>query len=342
MRPLLAPGVRRLWRAAGVLQLGVAPERAVVAEFDHPRTARILDLLDGTRTVPSIRRTASALDVPDDAVTELLDALADAGLLADGEHVPAVLPPTARRRLSPEACALALRRDGTNPTTVLRRRWAAQVVVSGPDPLVAPIASALAAAGVGQVHAAVSGRCATADATPGGLLPGDTGRPRSTAAADAVRRAAPEARTGPVRDARPSLAVLVGSTADPAELAALRYAGRRVPHLVVAVHDGVASVGPLVRPGVTACLGCVERHRTDRDPAWPALSAQLATGTTGDDPREAALAVLATGYAALQALAEIDGGTPEVLGATVDWSPTAAARRRTWTPHPLCGCVRRP
>ncbi len=341
MRPLLAPGVRRLWRPAGVLQLGVAPERAVVAEFGHPRTARILDLLDGTRTVPSIRRSARALDVPDDAVTDLLDALAGAGLLADGEHVPAALPPTARRRLGPEGCALALRRDGTNPATVLRRRWDARVVVSGPDPLAVPIASTLATAGVGQVHVAVSGRCATADATPGGLLPGDVGRPRSAAAADAIRRAAPDVRTGPVRDGRPGLAVLVGYGTDPADLAALRYAGRRVAHLVVAVHDGVASVGPLVRPGVTACLGCVDRHRTDRDPAWPALSAQLATGTAGYDPCEAALAVLAAGYAALQALAEIDGGTPDVLGATVDWSPTAAPRRRTWAPHPGCGCVRR-
>ena len=52
IRPTLLPGLRRLWRDPHRLQLGTGPGRAVILELHRPGRARVLDLLDGTRTEP--------------------------------------------------------------------------------------------------------------------------------------------------------------------------------------------------------------------------------------------------------------------------------------------------
>lgn len=46
-------------------------------------------------------------------------------------------------------------------------------------------------------------------------------------------------------------------------------------HLPVILAGTAAEVGPLVIPGVTACLSCVDARRAQEDAAWPAVAAQL-------------------------------------------------------------------
>ena len=130
--------------------------------------------------------------------------------------------------------------------------------------------------------------------------------------------------------------------ADPRLVRDLQSAG--VPHLPVRVRDGAGVVGPLVIPGLTSCLSCADLHRTDRDPAWPALAAQLREVVgTADRPT-----LLATAALALSQLQQIIAGlrapagavaAPATLDATLEVdvaSQTIAARR--WSRHPLCGC----
>lgn len=89
------------------------------------------------------------------------------------------------------------------------------------------------------------------------------------------------------------LVVLADSlAADPRLVRDLQGAG--VPHLPVRVRDGTGVVGPLVIPGLSSCLTCADLHRTDRDPAWPALAAQLREVVgTADRPTLLATAGLA-------------------------------------------------
>ena len=148
-------------------------------------------------------------------------------------------------------------------------------------------------------------------------------------------RAGREQRAG-ATDA--DLVVLVGhqSPAQTAEL--LRHP---VPHLAVTASEGIGVVGPLVRPGSTACLRCLDLARAERDPAWPLILAQVAG--RGADPA-ACDPVLATAVAAQGAgvvLAFVDGGpaadaaangTLELLVPAWQW------RRRSWRPHPACCC----
>src|SRR4051812_9838807 len=82
-RPTLLPALRRLWRDPRRLQLGTDPGRAVVLELADPLLARLLDLLDGTRTEGGVVREAAALGVAADEAFAVLHALRGAGLVLD-------------------------------------------------------------------------------------------------------------------------------------------------------------------------------------------------------------------------------------------------------------------
>jgi bacteriocin biosynthesis cyclodehydratase domain-containing protein len=74
--------------------------------------------------------------------------------------------------------------------------------------------------------------------------------------------------------AHPDLAIVVGHfVLTPSEHT--HWLRRDVPHLPVVISDSAAEIGPVVTPGVTGCLLCVELHRRDNDPAWPAIATQL-------------------------------------------------------------------
>ena len=113
---------------------------------------------------------------------------------------------------------------------------------------------------------------------------------------------------------------------------------RDIPHLPVVLSDTSSTVGPIVEPGVGPCLYCLQRYRTDADPAWPALSAQLwgrrstiestlVAGEIASTASRAALARLDTGHAAsAHRSIEISAGS-------------GRSKTRVWEAHPACGCT---
>ena len=333
---MLLPALRRVWRDPHRVQVGTDPDRAVVLEFADPTCARILDLLDGTRTETRLLREAVQHGIAAEDATAVLTLLRAAGYVIDAHTLrPGRLTDVTHRRLAPQLTALALR--GEAVPVAMHRRQAARVLVTGNGYLAVPIGSALACAGVGHVHPAVSGITLPSDVAPAGLLPADEYRPRAAAAADAIGRVAPDVDVTPLRPGQASFAVLVGVAA-PATLTALSYGRRRLPHLAVSVRDGTVVLGPLVRPGHTPCLNCLDLHRLDRDPGWQTVAAQLNDGSHCDDAVEATTALAGAAYAAAEVLAHIDGATPHTLGATVEITTPGNPVRRQWTQHPECGC----
>ncbi|MER7890521.1 TOMM precursor leader peptide-binding protein [Micromonospora sp. NPDC094482] len=341
-RPTLLPGLTRLWRDRHTLQLGVGPERAVLLEIANPRAARLLDLLDGTRSERGVLAHPVATDVGIDEVRTLLDTLRAAGLLVPRDTLlPRDLAGPTRARLGAEAGALALAaaRLPATPAQVLRRRQAARVLVTGAGRPGAALAVALAQAGVGQVTPELAGPVQPADLVGTGIPAADLGRPLATAVREAIDRAAPGTGGHRGHRGRADLAVQLG-TDRPAALLAAGYAQRRLAHLLVTLREDVPVIGPLVRPPVGPCLNCVDLHRADRDPDWPRLAAQL----TGDGPAPAcatATLLAAVGFAVAEALAHLDGGVPETTGGAVEVVGAGRFRRRSWPPHPGCECSRR-
>jgi hypothetical protein len=119
-----------------------------------------------------------------------------------------------------------------------------------------------------------------------------------------------------------------------------------VPHIAVVTTPDRVVIGPLVLPGRTPCLRCLDLHRRDRDPAWPQIVAQLLSAQVrrGCGRAETASATAAAGLAALQALVLLDGhATPVSVGRTLELTlPDGLVERRAWRLHPSCGCARLP
>ena len=151
----------------------------------------------------------------------------------------------------------------------------------------------------------------------------------------AVRRSEPP-RTR--RSSDPDLLVLVGRQL-PDRTAELL--GKPVPHLGVYADEAIGVVGPFVQPGGTACLRCIDLARTERDPAWPLILAQLTDRAADPSACDPVLATSVAAQAAAQVIAFADrsvapaataNGTLELVLPSWQW------RRRTWLPHPACTC----
>jgi bacteriocin biosynthesis cyclodehydratase domain-containing protein len=337
VRPVLSPAVRRLWRDRETLQLGRLPGRAAVLAGLDPATRAVLPLLDGTRDAEQVVAGAAAAGCPPARTLALLDLLTRAGALEDGEGARRAAQhwsPQERDRFEGDLASLMLIGDAA---TALTRRATARVTVIGAGRVGAPLAALLGAAGVGAVDVRDEAVTAAQDVGVGGLRPGDVGRRRGEAARELLQSAWPrtDLRPQPVAD----LVVLAPTGREPQQpVAALVTEG--VPHLLAEVRDGVGVVGPLVLPGSTACLHCLDLTRTDLDPDWPALAAQLAGPTRGAPPCDGTLAVAVAAQAVLQALTLLAGTVPAAAGATLELAlPDWRWRRRSWSPHASCGCA---
>lgn len=117
-----------------------------------------------------------------------------------------------------------------------------------------------------------------------------------------------------------------------------RWLRRDIPHLAVVYSDGGVTVGPLVRPGSGPCLRCVDLHRTDADPAWPAMATQL---HRLPPPGETAVAAAAAAARAAAELLTINVSRPQTLVGRSAHLPSGGADwvSRVWEPHPDCGCL---
>ena len=339
--PLLPAATPVLRLDVDVLQVGGVDGRSGVRISPAgTEMAALLRRLDGRRSQRAVLTDAVAAGLPAELVDDLLGGLRGAGLLHDlaAADLLATDPgPAAAARAEAELPA-AVPRPGAGGRWRARRQSA--VVVEGANRVGTPLAAVLAASGVGQVVVHDRGPARAGDAIVGGVSAADEGRPRTLAAADAVRRASPLTDLRPLPAGRhPDLVVLCRPWAavDPLSTAWQR-AG--TPHLVATVREETGVVGPLVLPGVSSCLRCAEAWRRDDDPAWPRLAAQLAAADPS--PSGATITCLLTALtAAVQVLAHLDGDDdPATVEASLELrAPTYLPRLRRWPRHPACACA---
>jgi hypothetical protein len=158
-------------------------------------------------------------------------------------------------------------------------------------------------------------------------------------------------------DSRPDFAIIVAAHVIPPAFHGV-WLRRDVPHLPVVFSESASVIGPVVEPGAGPCLLCLELHRRDADPSWPAIATQL-LGRAGaaDSPvlqLEAAATVCrivaAHGTGATDLGATNPGGT--YSGATNSDGTNSggiaesvridgASGEHAWTVwavHPGCGC----
>ena len=342
MRPALKPGLVWVWRDRDTLQIGIDSRRAIALTGMHAAAA-VIGLLDGSRDRGQVIAAAAERGIQAAAADRVITLLAAAGTLYDfPASTMAAVPDDARARLAAELATAALAHgDGDGGARVLVRRQQAAVRVYGTGRVGSCIASLLTAAGIGRV--------ASLGPVPDSPAPGQAAGPavgRQAPGGPALNAwpppaavpAIPPPRARSLGGTMPDLAVLVGRP-NPELAAALVQ--ERVPHLAASAGEAIGVVGPLVIPRQSACLRCLDLARTDRDPAWPLILAQLAGHEAQPAACDAALATAVAAQAASQALAFIDrpavpdavtNGTLELVLPSWQW------RRRTWPPHRDCSC----
>jgi bacteriocin biosynthesis cyclodehydratase domain-containing protein len=263
--------------------------------------------------------------------------------LTSATNRPAALAHSSRTLTSAtnRPAALAHSSRTLTPAELLRQRAAALVLVTGDGPLIAPVAAALAAAGVGHIDPALDGLTRAGDLLVGGLSAEDVRQPRAIAIAAAIDRAAPGTNFSPVRAGSAPFVVHFGGRY-PAALATRGLRLRSLPRLEVGIRQGTVTIGPLIRPYASPCRECLDLHRRDRDPAWPVLKAQLATAPPSEDePCAHTTALAGAAYAAEEVLAFLDGAEIRTEAAIVEITRPGEANRRNWASHPRCDCRRR-
>ena len=155
--------------------------------------------------------------------------------------------------------------------------------------------------------------------------------------------------SGPPREGRPRREVhVVCGVGEPPRTRLDQRVSEGVTHLLLRFVEGRALVGPLVVPGATACLRCLDLHRADADPAWPLLVEQYSRFTRQDrpdgvpEPVDAALAHVAMGWATRELTAHLCGGVPltrsRVLTLSSDLTEVAV---QEYPQRPDCGCLHR-
>ncbi|MCA2190710.1 ThiF family adenylyltransferase [Nonomuraea cavernae] len=353
MRPRVKPALKRILRDEQTLQLGVHPGRAVLLTGLTRSVRQWLDGLDGSRDLGQTLLAASAAGLAEQEARGLLDQLTARGVVHDAATVLAKeLPLAERDRLAPDLDALDLAStapEGAAAALAVRRR--ARVRVYGAGRVGAQVVTLLAACGVGDIRVIDPGPVRVRDLTPGGLTWAEAGMSRQDGAVAVARRLMPgDGATsssgvragGPYlgdRTERPDLVILapVGPL-DGVLVSELTTLG--IAHLLVSAFEGHGSVGPLVLPGRTACLHCLDLTRRDGDPDWPIVTARLGGYPPGEIACDTTLAALMAASVTGHALAYLDGREAAVTNGTVDVMPDWHWKTRPWSPHPECRCMR--
>jgi bacteriocin biosynthesis cyclodehydratase domain-containing protein len=358
MHPMVKPALRRAWRERQTVQFGVTPAHAVMVGPVDTATGALLELLDGTRGLPLLREEAQAIGLPDGQVDALVKRLTSAGLLDDptagGPAADALRNRAgALDRLRPDLASLSVvHPEPGGGTARLTARRAMRVQVRGAGRVGATVAAVLSASGLGRVEVLDGGCTEPWDVAPGGLPSEAVGERRDAAARQLVRRCAPDRPPRAAESAgpgagEPGLSLVVVAPRDglaayaPDPAAAEGWIATGTPHLYAGVVEGTGVVGPLVLPGGTACAGCLELGRADRDPGRPRLLAQWRSGgrRSAVPACDVALATAVAGLTAAHALSFLDGELPASTGARWEASlPLLEWQSESITPHLDCVC----
>lgn len=241
-----------------------------------------------------------------------------------------------------------------NAAPLMERRNRAAVLITGLGRTGSTIAQSLAAAGVGTLLLEDQYLVGAADVGAGSFRLCDIGMSRPAAVRRQIHHIDPtvqaHALRGTGREAGKEtsfftldLVIHVANDITDERLQA-ELMHKDQPHLPVVLRDRDVLIGPLVVPGRTACIGCVDRHRGDQDPYWASICRTMRTRASVEGeapPEESATALFAAGSAVLQSLLLIDGVNRPSGWSMVTQLRTADGSSSThrYEPHPACGCT---
>jgi hypothetical protein len=350
----LISGLAVFPRDDDTVQIGSEPPHWLLLHHAPVGSVGILNGLNGTVPVGQVLSSAGA----DPAVwSGVLARLVDARLLvpATDWSFAGVVPGAF---LEPERDSLVHRYGIGTARRVLQARQDAVVIVRGTGRIATAVATSLAGSGLGHVHQQPDRALRLADLPELGPTAGtadprrDEARRRAASGASAISRptradtamlatnlsrAAPHIKVhAPAAHHRVALVVLAGDGPPSPSLAA-ELTARRIPHLAIRAGLTTAVIGPFVLPGRSSCLMCALRQRAEIDEGREVFEQALRLELVVPP---AQLVCAAVALVIADVLDHLDGvNEPTTMDGTLEWSlGDPAARRRSWSIHPECGC----
>lgn len=120
------------------------------------------------------------------------------------------------------------------------------------------------------------------------------------------------------------------------------WINRDIPHIAVTFDADQVWVSPMIVPGLSACLFCLEKMRADENPSWPVIATQLLSSQKRFD--DAASQLFAAGIVIQKILAQVDRVSGFLLaeqnlsGYCLDLK-TGLVSEFIWPKHPACQCI---
>jgi len=320
MRPALKNGLTYARRSDG-LYVGRRESGLI---YKDEQAAAIIPLLNGKYTIQEI---ALLVDLPGSDVKEIVNQLEQARML---DHQP-ISKSAGENRAELQLLAY---QDGVvdSGRSALQARARHRIDIYGCGLIGANLARILASSGVGELRLIDPGNI-TSEHLPVTSL-ANVGVNAAKDLQNAISRDYPRVLARKIK--KPTLVI---ATRHPTPHEILTWMRHSINHLVIDQRGDSVELGPLVIPGKSSCLRCLNLERLDRDPNWYAVEL---CAQNGHEP-PAALAQLGAGLAALTALSLLDGPDETADQALIEatlridhrLSITTAERRR----HPRCGCA---
>jgi molybdopterin/thiamine biosynthesis adenylyltransferase len=339
------PNHQALWRNPFEMQLGLGQSQVVLKKLSPAQERLIAALYRGIadQQLPAITKELGLSKADSDSVLEQVGPI----MLADNPKLKSKI------ELTPDFVAGAFADiiraslvHAVDGEAVLIGRAGRSIHIEDISRTGLVIAQGLAAAGVGHLISHDEQQVQRSDLGPTAYPSQLLGRPRIDALRTMLAASPNKAVVSTGKKIlekqlqKIDCAVLIVQQAiEPRRYS--HWANRDVPHIAVSFDTEFSSISPMIIPGQTACLFCLENMRTDQDSNWPVLASQLIGSQKKFD--DAASQLFAAGVVIQKILARID----KVAGFELSEENLSGYRMNlktgeitefVWPKHKACGC----
>lgn len=339
------PNHQALWRTPFEMQLGLGQSQVVLKKLTPAQERLIAALYRGIadQQLPTITKQLGLSKAESDSVLQQVEPI----LLAENPKLKSKI------ELSPEFIAGAFSEiirasllHAVDGEAVLIGRAGRSIHIEDISRTGLTIAQGLAAAGVGHLISHDEQQVLPGDLGPTGYPSQLLGRPRVDALRTILAASPNKAMVSTGKKLldkqlqKIDCAVLIVQQAiEPRRYS--HWVNRDVPHIAVTFDTEFASISPMIIPGQTACLFCLDSMRSEQDANWPVLASQLIASQKKFD--DAASQLFTAGVVIQKILARIDKVAgfelcEENLSGYRMNLKTGEITEFIWPQHSACGC----
>jgi len=339
------PNQQPLWRTPYQMQLGTGSSSVVLKELSTAQERLIAALYNGIadRQLPLISKQ---LGLSSEQTSEVISAVGDLLLLENpGQQQNKKLDDSFISSAFAEIIRASLLHS-TDGESVLLSRSDRTVHIEELGHPGLSVALGLAAAGIGNLISHDDHLVDAKDLGPTSYPSQLMGRPRLDALRSLLAASPNQAlvstgkKLSEAKLQKIDCAVLISHQAtEPKRYST--WVNRDIPHLLISFEADKVSVSPMIIPGQTACLFCLEKMRTDQDEKWPVIATQLISSSKRFD--DSASTYFAAGVVIQKILARLDRvsgfelAQENLIGFNLELQ-TGIVTQLAWPKHADCGC----